>query len=111
MYNNLHPQIVPPYNAAMFANKIPNHTLALIPEGDHNFKGRFEDVTKAIVDFFAKHEKSDYKRALAMGQHTALVIPRWVDVDGARNFRDIGGWPIKDGSGYIRERTVFRSGQ
>lgn len=102
--------IVPPYNAAMFANKIPNHTLVLIPEGDHNFKGRFEDVTKAIVDFFAKHEKDDYRRALAMGQHTGLVLPRWVDVDGARNFRDIGGWPVKDGSGYIRERTVFRSG-
>lgn len=95
----------------MFANKIPNHTLVLIPEGDHNFKGRFEDITKAIVDFFAKHEKDDYRRALAMGQHTGLVLPRWVDVEGVKNFRDIGGWPVKDGSGYIRERTVFRSGQ
>jgi hypothetical protein len=95
----------------MFANKIPNHNLALIPEGDHNFKGHFEDVTRTIVDFFAKHEKDEYRRALAMGQNTSLVIPRWIDINGVNNFRDIGGWPLKDGSGYIRERIVFRSGQ
>ncbi|RCH91440.1 hypothetical protein CU098_003812, partial [Rhizopus stolonifer] len=47
---------------------------------------------------------------LGMGQGASLVIPRWIDVEGVRNFRDIGGWPLKDGSGYIRERTVFRSG-
>jgi hypothetical protein len=27
------------------------------------------------------------------------------------NFRDIGGWDIKGGNGYIRERMVFRCGQ
>ncbi|EIE79358.1 hypothetical protein RO3G_04063 [Rhizopus delemar RA 99-880] len=45
-----------------------------------------------------------------MGQHNSLVIPRWIDVEGVKNFRDIGGWPIKDGNGYIRERIVFRCG-
>lgn len=94
----------------MFANKIPNHTLVLIPEGDHNFKGQFEELTRTIVDFFAKHEKDDYKRVLSMRQNTSLVLPRWIDIDGVKNFRDIGGWPLKDQSGYIRERTVFRSG-
>jgi hypothetical protein len=95
----------------MFANKIPNHTLALIPEGDHNFKGHFEEVVEAITNFFAKHENDDYKRQLSIGQNTGLVIPRWIDVDGVKNFRDIGGWPVKNGNGYIRERIVFRSGQ
>ncbi|CEP15548.1 hypothetical protein [Parasitella parasitica] len=104
------PETVPPYNAAMFANKIPNHTLVLLPEGDHNFRGQFEEVTKVVVDFFAKHEHGNYQRALAMGQTTSLVIPRWVDIDGVSNFRDVGGWPLRDGSGYIRERVVFRSG-
>ncbi|KAI7899279.1 protein-tyrosine phosphatase-like protein [Cokeromyces recurvatus] len=108
--HGLKDNIVPPYNAAMFANKISNHTLVLIPDADHNFKGKFEQVTKAIVDFFAKHESSDYLKAIAMGQGTGLVLPRWIDVEGVRNFRDIGGWPLKDGSGYIRERTIFRSG-
>ncbi|KAI8331589.1 tyrosine phosphatase family-domain-containing protein [Chlamydoabsidia padenii] len=45
-----------------------------------------------------------------MGQHVSMCIPRWIDVEGVRNFRDIGGWPLKDGSGYIRERLVFRCG-
>ncbi|KAI8974714.1 tyrosine phosphatase family-domain-containing protein [Pilobolus umbonatus] len=45
-----------------------------------------------------------------MGQHVSLCIPRWIDVEGVKNFRDIGGWPVKDGSGYIRERIVFRCG-
>ncbi|KAI8391054.1 tyrosine phosphatase family-domain-containing protein [Radiomyces spectabilis] len=45
-----------------------------------------------------------------MGQHVGLCIPRWIDVEGVKNFRDIGGWPVKDGSGYIRERVVFRCG-
>lgn len=94
----------------MFANKIPNHTLVLLPEGDHNFRGQFEQVTQVVVDFFSKHEHDNYQRALSMGQTTSLVIPRWVDIDGVNNFRDVGGWPLKDGSGYIRERLVFRSG-
>ncbi|ORX61357.1 hypothetical protein DM01DRAFT_1361255 [Hesseltinella vesiculosa] len=45
-----------------------------------------------------------------MSQHASVTIPRWIDVEGIKNFRDIGGWPVKDGSGYIRERVVFRCG-
>ncbi|KAI8067153.1 tyrosine phosphatase family-domain-containing protein [Gongronella butleri] len=45
-----------------------------------------------------------------MGQHAAVTIPRWIDVEGVKNFRDIGGWPVRDGSGYIRERIIFRCG-
>ncbi|KAI8988774.1 tyrosine phosphatase family-domain-containing protein [Pilobolus umbonatus] len=109
--HGLQDTIVPPYNAAMIANKIPNHTLVLLPEADHNFKGKFEEVVEAACLFLSKHEHDNHRRAYAMGQNTGLVIPRWVDVDGVSNFRDIGGWPLKDGSGYIRERTVFRSGK
>ena len=46
-----------------------------------------------------------------MGQSVSVCIPRWIDVQGVKNFRDIGGWPVRDGSGYIRERFVFRCGQ
>ncbi|KAI7902353.1 tyrosine phosphatase family-domain-containing protein [Cokeromyces recurvatus] len=45
-----------------------------------------------------------------MGQHVSVCIPRWIDVPGVKNFRDIGGWPVKDGNGYIKERIVFRCG-
>ncbi|RCI04710.1 hypothetical protein CU098_004966 [Rhizopus stolonifer] len=108
--HGLKDNIAPPYNAAMYSNKIPNHTLVLLPEGDHNFKGRFEQVVKVIVDFFAKHEQDCYRKAIGMGQNTGVVLPRWIDIEGVKNFRDVGGWLVRDGSGYIRERTVFRSG-
>ncbi|ORZ15821.1 protein-tyrosine phosphatase-like protein [Absidia repens] len=42
---------VPVYNAAMYANAIPNHTLALLPDTDHNFTGHFEDVVKSSTDW------------------------------------------------------------
>ncbi|KAI8369866.1 tyrosine phosphatase family-domain-containing protein [Choanephora cucurbitarum] len=108
--HGLKDNIVPPYNAAMFANRVPNHTLTLIPEADHNFKGRFEIITKEVVDFVTQHQLNHYQKAIRMGQQAGLVIPRWIDIEGVRNFRDIGGWPVQNGSGYIRERVVFRSG-
>lgn len=93
----------------MFANKVPNHTLVLMPDADHFYRGKYEEVSKVVVDFFQEHEKDNYKRAISMGQGSGLVIPRWIDIEGVKNFRDIGGWPVNKGNGYIRERTVFRS--
>lgn len=95
----------------MFANKIPNHTLNLIPEADHNFKGHFEQLVNSILSFFEKHQQDSHARTFDMGQHTALIMPRGIDIEGVKNFRDIGGWPLKDKTGYIRERIVYRSGQ
>lgn len=53
---------MPVYNAAMFANVIPNHTLKLIPDADHNFKGKYEVVVEAILEYFAKHENDPYEK-------------------------------------------------
>lgn len=102
---------MPLYSAAMYANKVPNHTLFLMPGADHNYTGKINEVTKVVLEFFERHERNNYQRALSMGLNSGVVIPRWVDIDGVRNFRDIGGWPTKDRNGYIRERVVFRSGQ
>jgi hypothetical protein len=68
-------------------------------------------MVDTILKHFDKHEKDAYKKQLAMGQNVSVCIPRWIDVEGVKNFRDLGGWPLKDGSGYIRERTIFRCGQ
>ncbi|CEI89058.1 hypothetical protein RMCBS344292_03431 [Rhizopus microsporus] len=103
-------KVVPAYHAAMFANKISNHTLMLLPNADHQFMNHHDDLIDIILKYFDKHEKDAYRKAVAMGQHVSVVIPRWIDVEGVMNFRDIGGWPIKDGSGYIRERIIFRCG-
>ncbi|CAO3597786.1 unnamed protein product [Absidia cylindrospora] len=101
---------VPVYNAAMYANAIPNHTLALLPDTDHNFTGHHQDVVKTIVDHLNKHEDDAYEKMTTMNLHSGVIVPRWIDVQGVKNFRDLGGWPIKDGSGYVRERTIFRCG-
>ncbi|KAG0169805.1 hypothetical protein DFQ28_002856 [Apophysomyces sp. BC1034] len=108
--HGLNDTIVPPQHAAVFANMISNHTLRLIPNADHNFSGKAEEIVQTIVDYFVTHEQDAYEKAVAMGQHVSLCIPRWIDVEGVKNFRDLGGWPLKDGSGYIRERVIFRCG-
>jgi hypothetical protein len=95
----------------MFANAVPNHTLLLFDGADHNFKGKYRELVQAVIEFFARHDQGGYSKALGMRLNAGIVIPRWVDVEGVRNLRDIGGWPLKDGSGYVRERTVFRSAQ
>jgi hypothetical protein len=83
----------------------------LIPGASHDFGGQHEELVTIIVDYFEQHEKDPYVKAMVMGQHVSVCIPRWIDVKGVKNFRDIGGWPLKNGSGYIRERVVFRCGQ
>lgn len=104
-------KIVPAYHAAMYSNKISNHTLTLVPGADHYFTNQHENLINIIADYFETHQRDAYQKALAMGQHVSVCIPRWIDIPGVKNFRDIGGWPLKNGSGYIRERTVFRCGQ
>ncbi|KAG1488948.1 hypothetical protein G6F54_011792 [Rhizopus delemar] len=108
--HGINDQIVPAYHAAIFANKISNHTLMLLPDVDHHYSGYHQELVDIIKKYFEKHENDAYRKAILMGQHNSLVIPRWIDVEGVKNFRDIGGWPIKDGNGYIRERIVFRCG-
>ncbi|KAI8150291.1 tyrosine phosphatase family-domain-containing protein [Fennellomyces sp. T-0311] len=91
----------------MFANKIANHTLELVPGANHTFEGKYEELVAVITAHFESHNNA-YERAQVLGHPLSVCIPRWIDVEGVQNFRDIGGWPIKDGSGYVRERTVFR---
>jgi len=101
--------IVPVHDAAMYSNIIPTHTLKLFPKADHNFTGCYQELVETILRYFKWHE-NEAARAWNLGQTKSLHIPRWIDVDGVMNFRDIGGWDVKGGNGYIRERMVFRCG-
>lgn len=102
--------IVPVHDAAMYSNIIPTHTLKLFPTADHNFKGCYQELVDTILRYF-KVQENEAVRAWRFGQTKSLTIPRWIDVEGVMNFRDIGGWDVKGGNGYIRERMVFRCGQ
>ncbi|KAL0085729.1 protein-tyrosine phosphatase-like protein [Phycomyces blakesleeanus] len=108
--HGLNDTIVSPTNAAQFANTINNHDLQLIPNADHNYSDHKDILIKTIINHIEKHRIDAYAKAMSMGQHVGLTIPRWIDVEGVKNFRDIGGWALRDGSGYIRERIVFRCG-
>ncbi|CAO3689494.1 unnamed protein product [Umbelopsis ramanniana] len=101
--------IVPVHDAAIYSNIIPTHTLKLFPKADHNFKGCYQELVDTILRYFKVHE-NEAARAWSLGLTKSLTIPRWIDVEGVMNFRDIGGWDVKGGSGYIRERMVFRCG-
>ncbi|CAO0802452.1 unnamed protein product [Mucor circinelloides] len=103
-------EVVPASHAAIYSNKISNHTLTLVPDADHQFTNQHEFLIDTIIEHFDKHSKDAYQKTMLMGQHVSVCIPRWIDIPGVKNFRDIGGWPLKDGSGYIRERIVFRCG-
>ncbi|RPB05294.1 hypothetical protein L873DRAFT_1798296 [Choiromyces venosus 120613-1] len=41
----------------------------------------------------------------------ALSRPPWKLVQGIPNFRDIGGYPLKDGSGSVRREFIYRSAE
>ncbi|RUS24602.1 hypothetical protein BC938DRAFT_473334 [Jimgerdemannia flammicorona] len=103
------------HNAASFANSIPTHTLQLLPGADHSFAqpAHASALADAIAKYFSRAGEKD--RAWRQGTGRSVQIPRWISVEGYRNFRDLGGWPVKgwDGAtvGYVRERLVFRGGE
>ncbi|RUS17429.1 Alpha/Beta hydrolase protein [Endogone sp. FLAS-F59071] len=108
-------QRTPVQNAALFANNIPTHTLQLLPSADHTFSNpqHAAQLVDAVVRYFSR--EGERERSWRNGTGRSIQIPRWISVDGYRNFRDLGGWPVKgwDGStvGYVRERLIFRGGE
>ncbi|KAI9020096.1 Alpha/Beta hydrolase protein [Phycomyces nitens] len=54
--HGLKDEIVPHYNATMFSDQIKNHTLVLLPDADHNYRGQFEQVVKVVTTYFDNHE-------------------------------------------------------
>ncbi|OZJ06640.1 hypothetical protein BZG36_00355 [Bifiguratus adelaidae] len=106
-------QIVPLYNAAVWANGLPTHTLKLIPEGDHNFKGRYKELCDVINEYFSPAGVQD--RVRRFGSVRRVAVDRWINVKGVKNVRDLGGWSILSSNGrrtaHIRPRMVFRGGE
>ena len=42
---------------------------------------------------------------------TNAITPRWIHVEGATNLRDLGGWPLADGSGRVRQGLIYRGSE
>ncbi|KAI8874958.1 alpha/beta-hydrolase, partial [Backusella circina FSU 941] len=54
--HGLNDNVIPPYHAAIYANKISNHSLRLLPDSDHCFTGVHDDMVDTILKHFDKHE-------------------------------------------------------
>jgi hypothetical protein len=42
---------------------------------------------------------------------TSAQTPRWIHVEGATNVRDLGGWPLADGNGMVRQGLIYRGSE
>ncbi len=42
---------------------------------------------------------------------TSAKTPRWIHVEGATNVRDLGGWPLADGNGMVRQGLIYRGSE
>lgn len=124
--------IVPLSDSTYFANLLGSrHQLTFIPHADHNFYGiqtinddnadEFNPegyplnkkrkvnwnykVTETIVDWL--HTSNDVQRYKRATQEV-YYYPRWRDIEGISNFRDIGGWRTEDNKHYVKAGIIFR---
>ncbi|KAF9468668.1 Alpha/Beta hydrolase protein [Collybia nuda] len=67
--HGLSDKTVPPYDAVIYARALGQrtpgtHTLNLIEDADHNFTGRQDEITDAILDWWASHQRNELTTGL-----------------------------------------------
>ncbi|CAG8600599.1 15222_t:CDS:10 [Funneliformis mosseae] len=105
-------EFTPTDDAATYKNIIPNNTLKIIMGANHAYTNHSNELISLITEYFSNEFQS--KRFLERNRFMTR-IPRYLDVDGVMNFRDLGGYPCKINGGslkqcYVRKRYIFRSG-
>ncbi|KAJ3214792.1 hypothetical protein HK099_006668 [Clydaea vesicula] len=131
-------EIVPMQDAAEWANKIPNHQLALINNACHNFLNRknlyHPSPTSVLIStclaWFHKIENDFDFFWLTYGNFSTTfdqikiekseddslmdeinyLLPncRVLTIPGVKNFRDVGGFPTVDGK-IVKRGVLYRS--
>ncbi|CAI2172911.1 15257_t:CDS:10 [Funneliformis geosporum] len=101
-----------PDNAATFYNIIPNNTLKIIMGANHAYTNHSNELISSITEYFSNEFQS--KRFFERNRFMSR-IPKYLDVDGVTNFRDLGGYPCNISGRnlkqrYVRKRFIFRSG-
>ncbi|KAI8799323.1 tyrosine phosphatase family-domain-containing protein [Cladochytrium replicatum] len=117
--------LVPVADAADFASNLPNSALHIIRGGDHFFMNEHANVvirttidwlheqTTSISSFYRAHcitppiigagrSRIGKEKAGKGGNPSSLV-------DGVQNFRDFGGYPVRDGR-IVRWEYLYRCG-
>ncbi|RIA93218.1 tyrosine phosphatase family-domain-containing protein [Glomus cerebriforme] len=107
-------EVVPVKDAAFYANLIPNHTLKLIPGANHNYNRKHKELIEIINKYFSNEFQS-----MKFNEKYLYIngVPRYILIDGVKNFRDLGGYQCNLGKReenkiqkFIRERFIFRGG-
>lgn len=123
--------VIPLADAAMYANALkPRNKLVLIPGVDHRFYGvvattkeealltkyprcertgflsHSQDVSDVIINFLSHHDarKRFYERTKSIHR----FLPRWKNIEGVSNFRDIGGYFAAGGKKHVRYNLAYR---
>ncbi|EXX77303.1 uncharacterized protein OCT59_024620 [Rhizophagus irregularis] len=95
-----------PNDAAEFSNVVPNNTLKVIIGANHSYSDHHNELVSAIREYFSDEFQSTrfFEKNKFMSS-----IPRYLNVEGVTNFRDLGGYPNVTRK-YVRKRFIFRSG-
>ncbi len=124
--------VIPIEDCASYANALKDrYTLVLIPHADHCFRGLVKipetewetcgkpiDKKLGVIDYTydVANEIASWmtveslnKRFYEKNINIHKFLPRWKNVEGVYNFRDIGAWSTRDGN-TVRFGKIFRCG-
>jgi pimeloyl-ACP methyl ester carboxylesterase len=128
----LNDHIVPIEDSTFFANLLGSrHQLTFVPHADHNYYGTtvITDeneiihnpdklpltrrgmvnwnyrVTREIINWL--HTFKDVSR-FRESTKQIYSFPRWRNIEGIANFRDIGGWRTSNNKYYVKAGLVYR---
>jgi len=101
---------VPFEDSTNYSELIISHTLRIIRDADHNFSQQPQVLVNIITRWVEEELGIVSSMTRFMKRYGAYInVSRFLAVEGVRNFRDFGGYPVQDG-GIVRERILFRSG-
>ncbi|KAJ3312356.1 hypothetical protein HDU76_002903 [Blyttiomyces sp. JEL0837] len=110
--------VVPVNDVATFASSIQNHSLRLVVGGNHNFTGTDGETGKShasllcdvILEWISLQEcergfREFWRRFWGVGGVDGRG--RVLDVEGVKNFRDFGGYPVGNGV-WVKTGVLYR---
>lgn len=127
--------IIPVEDAYHFAEALEgHHTLRILPGSNHNYivsttsiigdehaspskKSLVPHLVSLVTEFLATDAENErfHAREQTLGATHNPVQRRWKDVEGVLNFRDFGGFPVREKRGlkrmWVRPGILFRSGK
>lgn len=92
--------VIPLADAAMYTTELRDRAeLTLIDDADHNFfappqtkGGKKINMNQQVADTIAEYLSPETTRLRFLRRYGEIKTPRFLDVEGLSNFRDVGGY-------------------